>query len=251
MSVIRVEKTRDYTVMSNHHLRNRKLSLKAKGLMSLMLSLPDDWDYTIRGLATISKDGVDAVRTALGELESSGYVTRQQTRDAIGRLSGCDYTVREVPEEAWMRRKQMPATAEEIEAEQRLFGNSPLSENPTTETPSSEPPSTEEATQSNTYQLSKEGVITHKSRTKRENAPRHRHGTHENVLLTDAEFEKLREKFPTKWGSLIDHLSWYLATHQKQYKDHYLTILNWERMDSKAADKQTGPDYSYAEADVL
>lgn len=68
MAVFRVEKTRDFTVMSNHHLKNRQLSLKAKGLLSLMLSLPEEWDYTLRGLAHICKEGIDAIRVAVLEL---------------------------------------------------------------------------------------------------------------------------------------------------------------------------------------
>ena len=72
MAVFRIERTRDYTVMSNHHLRNRALSLKAKGLLSMMLSLPDDWNYTTRGLAKICKEGVDAIGGALRELEGAG-----------------------------------------------------------------------------------------------------------------------------------------------------------------------------------
>lgn len=69
MAVFRVERIKDYTVMSNHHLRNKNLSLKAKGLLSQMLSLPDDWDYTLKGLAAINKESVDAIRTAIWELE--------------------------------------------------------------------------------------------------------------------------------------------------------------------------------------
>ena len=82
MSVVRVVKTRGYTVMSNHHLRDKGLSFKAKGLMSVMLSLPEEWDYTVRGLASISMEGMDAVRSGIAELERAGYVTRQRVRGA-------------------------------------------------------------------------------------------------------------------------------------------------------------------------
>ena len=75
MAVFRVEKTKNYTVMSNHHLRDKSLSLKAKGLLSLMLSLPEDWDYTTKGLARICRDGVDSIRSAVQELEQRGYVS--------------------------------------------------------------------------------------------------------------------------------------------------------------------------------
>ena len=80
MAVFRVEKVKDYTVMSNHHLRNTELSLKAKGLMSLMLSLPEDWDYTLKGLACICRDGVDSISRTIKELEDHGYLTRRRFR---------------------------------------------------------------------------------------------------------------------------------------------------------------------------
>ena len=93
MAVFRVEKTRDFTVMSNHHLRNPRLSLKAKGLMSLMLSLPEDWDYTTKGLAYICQDGIDAISTTLRELEDQGYLTRERVRMSNGRLGTVEYTI--------------------------------------------------------------------------------------------------------------------------------------------------------------
>ena len=98
MAVFRVEKTKDYTVMSNHHLRNTALSLKAKGLMSLMLSLPEDWDYTLKGLACICKDGVDSISGAIKELERHGYLSRKRLRLPNGRLGDIEYTIHEQPE---------------------------------------------------------------------------------------------------------------------------------------------------------
>ena len=98
MAVFRIERTRDYTVMSNHHLRNEKLSLKAKGLLSMMLSLPDDWNYTTRGLAKICKEGVDAIGGALRELETAGYIVRHQLRDRQGRISDTEYVIYEQPQ---------------------------------------------------------------------------------------------------------------------------------------------------------
>ena len=98
MAVFRIERTRDYTVMSNHHLRNHELSLKAKGLLSMMLSLPDDWNYTTRGLAKICKEGVDAIGNALRELETAGYIVRNQLRDQQGRISDTEYVIYEQPQ---------------------------------------------------------------------------------------------------------------------------------------------------------
>ena len=97
MAVFRIEKTRDYTVMSNHHLRNTNLSLKAKGLLSLMLSLPEGWDYTTKGLARICKDGVDSICAGVRELEEQGYVIRERIRGANGQLGSIEYTILEQP----------------------------------------------------------------------------------------------------------------------------------------------------------
>ena len=91
MAIFRVAKTRDYTVMSNYHLRDKNLTLKAKGLLSLILSLPEDWNYTTRGLAAICKEGVDSIGAALRELESAGYLSRHRLRDKSGRISDTDF----------------------------------------------------------------------------------------------------------------------------------------------------------------
>ena len=97
MAVFRVKKEKDYTVMSNHHFRNRQLSLKAMGLMSLMLSLPESWDYTLSGLATICQDGISSVRSGINELEEQGYLTRRRLREPNGQLGDIEYTILELP----------------------------------------------------------------------------------------------------------------------------------------------------------
>ena len=99
MSTFRVNKNVNYTVMSNHHLQDKRLSLKAKGLLSYMLSLPDDWDYSLKGLTIGCKDGLDSVRTAVLELEEHGYVRRQKVRNARGQIIDYDYQVYESPAE--------------------------------------------------------------------------------------------------------------------------------------------------------
>ena len=99
MAVFRIEKTRDYTVMSNHHLKNKNLTLKAKGLLSVMLSLPETWDYTLKGLAIINREGVDAIREAVRELEKAGYIVRTRVRNAKGRLTGTEYVIYEQPQD--------------------------------------------------------------------------------------------------------------------------------------------------------
>ena len=97
MAIFRVERTRDYTVMSNYHLRDRTLTLKAKGLLSMMLSLSDEWNYSTRGLAAISKEGVDAIGSALKELEAVGYIVRNRLRDDKGRIYDTEYVIYEKP----------------------------------------------------------------------------------------------------------------------------------------------------------
>lgn len=98
MAVFRVEKNRGYTVMSNHHLKDTSLTLKSKGLLSMMLSLPDEWNYTTRGLAAICKEGVDSIGAALRELEKQGYIIRNQLRDSKGRISDTEYIIYEHPQ---------------------------------------------------------------------------------------------------------------------------------------------------------
>lgn len=99
MAVYRVERTRDYTVMSNCHLKDTSLSLKAKGLLSMMLSLPNEWNYNTRGLAAICKEGVDAIGSAIRELEGRGYIVRRQLRGTDGRITDTEYTIYEQPQQ--------------------------------------------------------------------------------------------------------------------------------------------------------
>lgn len=127
MAVFRVERNRGYTVMSNHHLRNRDLTLKAKGLLSQMLSLPDNWDYTLAGLSRINRESIDAIRTAVWELEKAGYITRRQGRDEKGKMAAIEYTIYEQPQ------------LENPILENPTTGN-PILENPTTDNPTSENP---------------------------------------------------------------------------------------------------------------
>lgn len=97
MAVYRVEKTHDYTVMANHHLRDERLSLKAKGLLSMLLSLPDDWEISIRGLASIVTDGVGAVQTGINELIEAGYIVRRRQHADTGAFAGFEYIIHEIP----------------------------------------------------------------------------------------------------------------------------------------------------------
>ena len=94
-TVFRVEKNKNYTTISNHHLQDRNLSLKAKGLLTLILSLPPDWDMTLKGLVSLSGDGVDSVRSGIQELEKAGYLRRSRSRNNLGQLLCTEYTIYE------------------------------------------------------------------------------------------------------------------------------------------------------------
>ena len=132
MAVFRIDKTRDYTVMSNHHLRNTELSLKAKGLLSLMLSLPENWDYTTKGLAAICKDGIDSISSCIRELEKHGYIIRERMRNEKGQLTTIEYTILEQP-------KNTPPEREK-----------PIRENPVLDIPAQAEPIQENTAQLNT-----------------------------------------------------------------------------------------------------
>lgn len=132
MAVCRVDKTKDYTVMANHHLRNTKLSLKAKGLLSLMLSLPENWDYTIKGLTSICKDGIDSINATIKELESEGYIKRSRVRNAKGQLTTTEYVIYEQPhfDEDNHNGKSIVDKKQENSANADIASSEPKRENP-------------------------------------------------------------------------------------------------------------------------
>ena len=147
MAVFRIDKTRDYTVMSNHHLRNTELSLKAKGLLSLMLSLPENWDYTTKGLAAICKDGIDSISSCIRELEKHGYIIRERMRNEKGQLTTIEYTILEQPKSAPLEREK------------------PIRENPVLDIPAQAEPIQENTAQLNTNKSNKKELNTDISNT--------------------------------------------------------------------------------------
>ena len=147
MAVFRIEKTRDYTVMANHHLRNTDLSLKAKGLLSLMLSLPEEWDYTTKGLSRICKDGVDSICAGVRELEDHGYVVRERIRNPNGQLGAIEYTILE-----------QPRTSEP--KQEKPERENPVQANPVLDYPVLGKPEQENPAQLNTYRTNKDGSNT-------------------------------------------------------------------------------------------
>ena len=200
MAVFRIERTKDYTVMSNHHLRNHELSLKAKGLLSMMLSLPDDWNYTTRGLAKICKEGVDAIGSALRELETAGYIVRNQLRDQQGRISDTEYVIYEKPQP---RQPETPRPDTAV----------PDTASPDTENPDMVKPDTEKPAELNIEKSNTEKSITYGSSTDsipfRETAaarPPERKGrdamsvteieNYRELILENIEYDCLKQRYP-------------------------------------------------------
>ena len=186
MAVFRIEKTQNYTVMSNHHLRNEALTLKAKGLLSQILSLPENWDYTLAGLSHINRESVDAIRTAVHELERAGYIIRSRERKENGQLGGAEYVIREQPDGGT---------------------TPPISDPPIQKEPISENPTQANSTLENSMQLNKEcKAITEEKNTylsntdsipfpsprEREDAPE-RDGTEKSMSAFEIYREIIRE----------------------------------------------------------
>lgn len=143
MPVYRVEKNQDYTVMCNHHLRDKRLSWKAKGLLSYILSLPDNWDFSAKGLALAGRDGETLVRSALRELEDNGYLRRAPLRGDDGRITDWEYTVYESPRSEDDTGEGTPDTAAPEEA-------SPVTDDPVVDNPPVDAPDLADRPQLNT-----------------------------------------------------------------------------------------------------
>ena len=165
--VFRVVKTKNYTMMSNQHLKDKRLTLKAKGLMSVMLSLPENWDYTLRGLSAISKEGVDAISEAVKELERSGYVIRNRKRDERGRLSGTEYLIYEDCHMNSQPAQDAPKPEKPKQENPRL--ENPVQEKPVQENPKQEKPEQENPAQLNTNRSNTNSEKTYPPNTQGEN----------------------------------------------------------------------------------
>ena len=208
MAVFRIEKNKDYTVISNRHLKERDMSYKAKGLLTFMLSLPDDWDYSIKGLVSVSKENETAIRGMIKELETFGYLKRTRVTRPDGKFE-YQYDVFEKP----------------------------YMENPHTVNPHTEVPHTDNPPQINTKEQSTKEQNTKESSTKN---IKHKYGLYKNVYLTDTELEKLKEEFPSDYEERIENVSSYCASTGRTYKNYLATIRNWARRDNDNSRKDTG-----------
>lgn len=211
MAVFRVERTKGFTVMSNYHLNDKTISLKAKGLLSQMLSLPESWDFTLRGLACINKESLDAIRTAVLELEEHGYITRRQQRGTNGKLAKIEYTIYEQPQigQSFSPRLENPNTV----PQPRL--DKPCLENPNTVNPNTVLPNTVNPTQLNTKE-----IITEKSITEPETI-------HQSIRLTSSESVTIDDKIDR-----IDIVKAYREIIKENVEyEHLVKQYGYERMD--------------------
>ena len=229
MAVFRVEKNANYTTMSNYHLRDKQLSLKAKGLLSFCLSLPDTWDYSIMGLAAVCKEGRDCIMSTLQELEEHGYLRRERTRNVDGTLAGADYVIYELPQ--------------------------PVSEKPDTENPTQDKPTLEKPALGDPLQISTNSTSTERNNNEEKKVIRHKYGAYYNVLLSDEELSRLKTEFPSDWQLRIERLSEYMASTGRHYKSHLATIRSWSRREQppKAQKKAhySPANYVYKEGESL
>lgn len=228
MAVFRVNKNKDYTVMSNCHLKDANMSFKAKGLLSMMLSLPDDWDYSIAGLSKISKENEKAIKTILDELKELGYlriVKLMPNETKSGRIEYI-YDIYEMSVYKKQEYQKQGVEFQEVEKQQV------------------EKQEVEKVGQINTNIQN-----TKKQNTKKQNTNNKReYGEFKNVLLTDEEYKKLEEKNAL---SQIENLSSYMASIGKKYKDHYATILNWDRREKQQEEKNKYKGLSFREQEYI
>lgn len=214
MAFLRKEHKENYTCISNDVFKS-DLSLKARGMLCTMLSLPDDWEFSENGLEAILKDGQTSVRSAIKELEGAGFLSRTRERDESGRMGRCIWIVCDYPR----------------------------FENPSMDTPSIEKSNLDYEPQLSTKEQSTNESSTKKSSTKIE--ARHKFGEYKNVLLSDTDFAKLQAEFPTDWEERIERLSAYMASTGKRYKNHLATIRNWARRDrSKGVSRETSSGFN-------
>lgn len=219
MAVIRTEKNRNFTTMSNYHLRDKRLSLKTKGLMSVILSLPDDWNYSVRGLAVFLDIGESAVKSSLAELEACGYLTRNRLRKDDGTFGDIEYTIEEKP-----------------------AVDNPVVDNPVVDNPRQLNTNIQNTKEQNTENKNIKPIEKKKL-----------YGEYKNVRLTDSQYIDLQEDFPLDYDDWIDKLDNYLEEHpRKHYANHLQTIRKWASKAGVARasvqKKKIENDYSEAEA---
>lgn len=208
MAVLRKAHKSNFTVIDNQVFKSN-LSLKARGLLSTMLSLPDNWNFSTTGLTSIlPSDGESIIRSAIKELETNGYLTRERIRDDKGKIVDWLWTFSDYPQDG------------NPHAENQHVGNQPQLN----------------TKEENKNGESKKGASTDGYATAPAKAAPEKKGTYgryRNVKLTDTDLSKLKAEFPADWQERIDRLSTYMDSSGKSYKNHLATIRNWARRDAK------------------
>ena len=221
IAVIRVIKNKNYTVISNTHLKDKRLSLKAIGLLSVVLGLPEDWHYTVNGLVGIVKDGKDSVESAIKELKKNGYLKVEKIYpNANSNRIQYQYTFFENPQEVGFQ----PLENQDIE---KQVVETQVLENPYTYKDTNKP---------NTNKLNT-------------NKPsKHKYGEYSHVLLTDKEHTHLIELYGDSLDEHIKILDEYIETSGKKYKNHSLVIQKWvhDEWTKRNKDKPTLDSKFYA-----
>lgn len=215
MAIFRVNKNKNYTVMSNYHLKDVNMSFKAKGLLSMMLSLPDDWDYSIAGLSKISKENEKAIKTILDELKELGYLRIVKLMPNETKSGRIEY-IYDIYEMSIYKKQEYQKQGVEFQEVEKQ--------------------GVEKQEVEKVGQLNTNIQNTKKQNTKKTNTDNKRvYGEFKNVLLTDEEYKKIEE---INALSQIENLSSYIASIGKKYKDHYATILNWDRREKQKNKKE-------------
>lgn len=227
MAVFRVDKSRDYTVLSNNIFKDRTLSAKAKGLLAEMLSLPESWDYTLKGLTYLFSDGLDSVRQGIKELEEHGYVVRERKRDEKGRLGDMEYVIYETPHKTFSGDGDGTPPACTCPAP-----DAPVLENPTQAEPVQETPM-----QLNTNSSSKNESITYQSNPNQsfpEPADVMGYDAAREIVMDNIEYDILCERYPRdRLDEIVDIASEALCTRRSSFtlgKDTYPYSLVRDRL---------------------
>lgn len=236
MAVLRKAHKSNFTVIDNQVFKSN-LSLKARGLLSTMLSLPDNWHFTEAGLVSIlPKDGRDSLRAAIKELETERFLMREQMRDENGKLGDYVWTFCDYPQVENQPQQNIETQVNCVRQVENPVSENPTSVNPTLDSPTSVNHTQLNTKQSNTDGESKKGASTDRYATAPANAAPEKKGTYGcygNVKLTNTDLSKLKAEFPTDWQERIDRLSTYMDSSGKSYKNHLVTIRNWARRDAE------------------
>lgn len=236
MAVLRKAHKSNFTVIDNQVFKSN-LSLKACGLLSTMLSLPDNWHFTEAGLVSIlPKDGRDSLRAAIKELETERFLMREQMRDENGKLGDYVWTFCDYPQVENQPQQNIETQVDYVQQVENPKSENPTSVNPTSDSPTSVNHMQLNTKQSNTDGESKKGASTDRYATAQTKAAPEKKGTYGcygNVKLSDTDLSKLKAEFPADWQERIDRLSTYMDSSGKSYKNHLATIRNWARRDAE------------------